>query len=53
VNLGAGLIWLEGAGRGLFAERWQSSTAGVADGEVWAGIGVGEWCPKFVAVWRS
>jgi hypothetical protein len=52
-NLRAGSIWLEGAGRGLSAGRWRSSAAGVAAGELWAGIGVGERCPKFAVVWRN
>jgi hypothetical protein len=53
VNLGAGSIWLEGAGRGLSAGRWRSSAAGVVAGELQARIGVGDWRPEFTAVWRS
>ena len=54
-DLGVGSIWLEGAGRGLSVGRWRSSTstAGVAAGELRAGIGVGERCPKFAVVWRN
>jgi hypothetical protein len=39
----------EGAVRGEVAEL----RGGVAAGELRAGIGVGEWCPKFMAVWLS
>jgi hypothetical protein len=51
--LGAGPIWPEEARRGLTAGRWRSSAAGVVAGEVRAGIGVGEWCPKLAAMWRN
>jgi hypothetical protein len=33
-NLGVGLIWLAGVGRGLSAGRWRSSAAGIAVGEL-------------------
>jgi hypothetical protein len=33
--------------------RWRSSAAEVTDGEVRAGIGVGEWRSKLAAVWRD
>jgi hypothetical protein len=38
---------------GLTAGRWLSSAVGVADGEVRAGIGVGEWRSKLAAVWHN
>jgi hypothetical protein len=36
VDLRVGLIWPEGAGRGLSAGRWRSSTAWIAVVELWA-----------------
>jgi hypothetical protein len=33
--LGVGLIWLEGAERGLSARRWWSSAAGIVAGGLW------------------
>jgi hypothetical protein len=52
-DLEVGLIWLEGAGRGLSVGWWRSFAAGVAAGELRAGIGVGEWRSKLAAVGQS